>query len=63
MLLIDLIKKSLDTATLEYWQRKRTATPVRAFAVWPHAAGISLRETEAILRLLGVDRSFQAIWE
>ncbi len=28
-----------------------------------HAAGLSLRETEAILHLLGVDRSFQAIFQ
>ncbi len=63
MLLSDLLKESLDTATLECWQRERTATPVRAFAVRLHAAGLSLRETEAILHLLGVDRSFQAIFQ
>ncbi|MFC7131192.1 IS6 family transposase, partial [Haloferax chudinovii] len=27
MLLSDLLKESLDTATLECWQRERTATP------------------------------------
>ena len=82
MLLSNLLKQSLDTATLECWQRERTATltrrsasrshtrtlrvlgtPVRAFAVRLHAAGLSLRETEAILRLLGVERSFQAIFQ
>jgi putative transposase len=63
MLLSNLLKQSLDTATLECWQRERTATPVRAFAVLLHAAGLSLRETEAILRLLGVERSFQAIFQ
>ena len=63
MLLSNLLKQSLDTATLECWQRERTATPVRAFAVRLHAAGLSLRETEAILRLIGVDRSFQAIFQ
>ncbi|WP_435362345.1 IS6 family transposase [Haloarchaeobius sp. DFWS5] len=63
MLLSDLLKQSLDTATLECWQRERTATPVRAFAVRLHAAGLSLRETEAVLRLLGVERSFQAIFQ
>jgi putative transposase len=63
MLLSNLLKVSLDTATLECWQRERTATPVRAFAVRLHAAGLSLRETEAILRLLGVERSFQAIFQ
>ncbi|MFC6723648.1 IS6 family transposase, partial [Halobium palmae] len=63
MLLSDLLKESVDTATLECWQRERTATPVRAFAVRLHAAGLSLRETEPILHLLGVDRSFQAIFQ
>ncbi|MDZ7745860.1 MAG: IS6 family transposase [Halobacteriales archaeon] len=63
MLLSDLLKENLETATLECWQRERTATPVRAFAVRLHAAGLSLRETEAILRLLGVERSHQAIWQ
>jgi len=38
-------------------------TPVRAFAVRIHAVGLSLRETEAILRLLGVERSFQAVFQ
>jgi putative transposase len=63
MLLSNLLKQSLDTATLECWQRERTATPVRAFAVRLHAAGLSLRETEAILRPLGVERSFQATFQ
>jgi putative transposase len=38
-------------------------TPIRAFAVRLHAASCSLRETEAILHLLGVERSFQAIFQ
>ena len=61
MLLSDLLKENLETATLECWQRERTATPVRAFVVHLHAAGLSLREIEAVLRLLGVERSYQAI--
>ena len=82
MLLSNLLKESLDTATLECWQRERTATltrrfasrshtrtrsvlgtPVRAFAVHLHAAGLSLRETETILHLLGRERSFQVIFQ
>ncbi|ELY25626.1 integrase [Halogeometricum borinquense DSM 11551] len=43
--------------------RRFLGTPVRAFAVRLHTAGLSLRETEAILRLIGVDRSFQAIFQ
>ena len=62
MLLSDLLKETLDTATLECWQRERTATPVRAFAVRLHAAGCSLRETAAILGLLGVERTHGAVW-
>ena len=61
MLLSNLLRESLDTATLECWERERTATPVRAFAVRLHATGCSLRETKSILALLGVKRSHQAI--
>ncbi|QIB76516.1 IS6 family transposase [Halogeometricum borinquense] len=38
-------------------------TPVRAFAVRLHATGCSLRETKEILRLFGVERSHQAIFQ
>jgi len=47
----------------EVWKRERTATPVRVFAVRLHATGCSLRETQAILRLIGVERSHQATWQ
>jgi putative transposase len=63
MLLSNLLRESLDTATLECWERERTATPVRAFAVRLHATGCSLRETQAILALFGVKRSHQAIFQ
>lgn len=63
MLLSNLLTESLDTATLECWRRERTAAPLRAFAVRLHAAGLSIRETESILRLLGVEPSFQAIFQ
>ncbi|MFC7082207.1 IS6 family transposase [Halorussus caseinilyticus] len=59
----NLLKGTLETATLECWQRERTATPVRAFAVRLHAAGLSLRETTAVLELLGVSRSHGAVWQ
>ncbi len=48
---------------VECRERERTATPVRAFAVRLHATGCSLRETQEILRLFGVERSHQAIWQ
>ena len=35
---------------------------LRAFAVHLHSAGLSLRETVAILDFLGVDRSHGTIW-
>ncbi len=63
MLNQDLLKQALDTANLECWERERTATPVRAFAVRLHAIGCSLRETQEILQLFGVERSHQAIWQ
>src|SRR6056297_2535513 len=62
MQLRDLLKETLDTATLECWQRERTATPVRAFAVRLHAAGCSLRETLVIFGLVGVERTHGAVW-
>jgi putative transposase len=37
-------------------------TPVRVFAVRLHATGCALGEIQAILRLIGVKRSHQAIW-
>ena len=63
MLNQDLLKETLDTVNLECWERERTATPVRAFAVRLHATGCSLRETQEILRLFGVERSHQGIWQ
>ncbi len=63
MLSSELLRESLDTANLECWDRKRTATLVRAIAGRPHATGCSLRETQEILRLFGVQRSHQAIFQ
>ncbi len=60
MSLADLLSECYAAEFDESWER--TATPVRAFAVRLHATGCSLRETQAILRLLGVERSHQAIW-
>lgn len=59
------------TATLTRREASRSHTrsrsvlgpPVEAFAVRLHAAGLSLREIEVILRLLGIERSFQAIFQ
>jgi transposase-like protein len=59
----NLLSECLATEFKECWERERTATPVRAFAVHLHTTGCSLRETKEILRLLGVERSHQAIWQ
>ncbi len=63
MTLADLLSECFAVDLEETWERERTATPVRAFAVQLHATGCSLRETKEILRLLGVERSHQAVWQ
>ena len=63
MPLSDLLGETLETPDSDCWDRERTATPVRAFAVRLHSAGLSLRETVAILDLLDVDRSHGAVWD
>ncbi len=62
MTLADLLSECYATEFDESWERERTATPARVFAVRLHATGCSLRETQSILRLIGIDRSHQAIW-
>ncbi len=61
MSLADLLSECYAAEFDESWERERTVTPVWAFAVRLHATGCSLRETQVILRLLGVERSHQAI--
>jgi putative transposase len=62
-MLADLLSESFAADLEECWERERTATPVRAFAVRLHATGCSLRETASILADLGVERSHQAIFQ
>lgn len=62
-MLADLLSKSFAANLEECWERERTATPVRAFAVRLHATGCSLRETASILAELGVERSHQSIFQ
>ena len=62
-MLVDLLSECYAADFKECWERERTATPVRAFAVRLHATGCSLRETAAILRSIGVERSHQAVWQ
>ena len=63
MPLNDLLDETLEAADTDCWDRERTATPLRAFAVRLHSAGLSLRETMAILDFLDVDRSHGAVWD
>jgi putative transposase len=61
-MLADLLSESFAADLEEAWERERTATPVRAFAVRLHATGCSLRETTSVLAELGVERSHGAVW-
>jgi putative transposase len=61
MPLSDLLNEVLGLADTDCWDRERTAASVRAFTVRLHSAGLALRETTAILGLLGVDRSHGAV--
>mgnify|MGYP006993518524 CR=1 FL=1 len=45
-MLADLLSECFAAEFKECWERERTATPVRAFAVRPHTTGCSLRETK-----------------
>jgi len=62
MQLADLLKETLDEDNQDVWENERTLTSVRRFGVRLHSAGLSIRETVAILDLLGVDRSHGAVW-
>jgi len=61
-MLADLLNETYDGGLEEVWERERTATPVRAFAVRLHQTGCSVRETATILAELGVERSHGAVW-
>ncbi|MDL0131169.1 IS6 family transposase, partial [Halobacterium salinarum] len=62
-MLADLLSECFGADLEEPWERERTGTPVRAFAVRLHQTGCSLRETTMILAELGVERSHQAVWQ
>jgi len=62
MQLADLLRETLEIDSQDVWENERTPTPVRRFGVRLHTAGLSIRETVAILELLGVDRSHGAVW-
>jgi len=62
MQLADLLRETLEMDSQDVWENERTPTPVRRFGVRLHTAGLSIRETVAILELLGVERSHGAVW-
>ena len=53
MLSPELFRELLDTSNVECWEREWMS----------NATGCSLRETQVILRLFGVHRSYQAIFQ
>ncbi|KOX92439.1 IS6 family transposase [Haloarcula rubripromontorii] len=63
MRLADLLRETLDVDSQDVWENERTPTPVRCFGVRLHSIGLSVRETSAVLGLLGVERSHGAIWQ
>ena len=62
MQLADLLRERLKIENQDVRENERTPTPVRCFAVRLHSMGLSVREVEAVLDWLGVDRCYQAIW-
>jgi len=62
MQLADLLRETLGEDSQDVWENERTPTHVQRFGVRLHTAGLSIRETVAILDLLGVDRSHGAAW-
>ena len=63
MPLSDLFSDALGATDTDCWDRERTANALTGVAVRLHSAGLSLRETVAILDLLDVDRSHGAVWD
>lgn len=63
MILADLLRETMDVTELEAWENERTPNALTGVGVRLHLVGLLLRETVAILDLLGVDRSHQAIFQ
>ena len=62
MILADLLRETLEEDSQDVWENEHTPTSVQRFGVRLHTAGLSIKETVAILELLGVDRSHGAVW-
>lgn len=62
MQLANLLEETLDVDSQDVWENERTPTPVRRFGARLQSMGLSVRETEAVLGWLGVQRSHGAVW-
>jgi len=62
MQLADLLRETSNEDSQDVWENERTPTSVRRFGVRLHTVALSIRETVAILELIGVDRSHGAVW-
>ena len=58
----DLVSKALGTDSHAVWENERTPTSVRRFGGTSPHGGLSIRETVAILELLGTHHSQGAVW-
>jgi putative transposase len=54
MTLPELLTETVETPVIECWDGESTASALRALAVRLHSAGISYRETAAVLESIGV---------
>jgi len=63
MPLSDLLRENFAADDRECWQRERTPNTLTGVGVRLTAAGLSIGETTAVLRLLGIDRSHGAVWQ
>lgn len=59
----DLLRESFAVDGIECWQRERTPNALTDVGVRLTAAGLSIRETIAVLRLPGIDRSHGPVWQ
>jgi transposase-like protein len=62
MKLANLLRETLDGEAEDVWENERTPTAVRRFGARLQSMGLSVRETEAVLGWLGVQRSHGAVW-
>ena len=61
MTLTDLLRETIDLPEQDVWENERTPRFVRVFGMRLHSVGLSLREVVAVLDLLEIDRSHEAV--